>query len=111
MLYVDFNPKLDDGKVNKIKLDNETQLPKEREYSQLIYDQQEQRLIIFGGWSNDFKNDVYQLSVGAITGPEYAVYKITPNMGPLSGNTKCIIEGEGFKSTSSFYVKFIGLTT
>ncbi len=39
VLYVDLNEKLDDGKVSKIKLENETNLPKEREHSQLIYDQ------------------------------------------------------------------------
>jgi hypothetical protein len=52
------------------------------------------------------KNDLYELNVSAITGPEYAIYSITPNLGPLTGNTQCIINGEGFKSTSSFYVRF-----
>lgn len=52
------------------------------------------------------KNDLFELNVSAITGPEYAIYGIEPNLGPLTGNTHCIIEGEGFKSTSAFYVRF-----
>ena len=51
-------------------------------------------------------NDLYELNVSAITGPEYAIYNITPNLGPLTGNTNCKIQGEGFKSTSTFYVRF-----
>ena len=65
-------------------------------------------MIIFGGWCNDFKSDMFTLNISAITGPEYAVYSISPCMGPVTGNTKCLINGEGFKSTSSFYLRFIG---
>lgn len=52
------------------------------------------------------KNDLFQLNISAITGPEYAIYSISPKLGPLTGNTPCTIRGEGFKSTSAFYVRF-----
>lgn len=51
-------------------------------------------------------NDLYSLPVSEITGPEYAIYDIEPKLGPLTGQTKCIVTGEGFKSTYSFYCKF-----
>lgn len=105
---MDLNKKLDEGKVCKVKLENNENLPKAREYSQIIYDKKDQRLLIFGGWSNDFRNDMFQLNVGAITGPDYAIYDIEPKMGPLTGGTNCLIIGEGFKSTCTFYVKFVG---
>lgn len=52
------------------------------------------------------KNDIYELNISTITGPEYAIYDINPKIGPLTGNTKCTLDGEGFKSTYNFYVRF-----
>lgn len=43
--------------------------------------------------------DIYELNISKITGPEYAIYNIEPNLGPLTGKTKCTITGEGFKTT------------
>lgn len=54
-------------------------------------------MYIFGGWANNWLNDMWVLPVGAITGPPYAIFDIKPNIGPLTGKTKIIINGAGFK--------------
>lgn len=46
------------------------------------------------------------MNISSIVGPEYAIYHIEPNLGPLTGNTKCLIKGEGLKSILNFYVRF-----
>jgi dynein heavy chain len=35
-----------------------------------------------------------------ITGPPYAIFSIVPKTGPLTGKTKIVITGDGFKETS-----------
>lgn len=81
-------------------------LPKEREYSAMTYDAKSSRLVIFGGWSNEWLNDIYALNVSHIVGPPYAIAEIEPNLGQLSGNTKVILRGIGFKDTSSINIRF-----
>jgi dynein heavy chain len=107
VMYLDLPENLEETKIRKLRLEDEATLPKQRENSSIIYDQSEQRILIFGGWSNNMRNDLFQLNISAITGPEYAIYDIQPNLGPLTGNTSCCIRGEGFKSTQNFQVKFI----
>ena len=71
--------------------------PKARESASLFYDINESRIVIFGGWCNNWLGDVHALSVSLITGPPYAIYGIKPQLGPLTGKTKVIINGDGFK--------------
>ena len=106
ILYLDLCKNMDNSKVKTLELENEEVVPKARENSTMIYDQADQKLLIFGGWSNNLLEDIYSLNVSAITGPEYAIYDIEPKLGPLTGKTSCIIKGEGFKSTQTFYVQF-----
>jgi len=80
--------------------------PKARESSALFYDNNDSKLILFGGWSNNWLGDTYSLKVSMITGPPYAIYNITPNMGPLTGKTKVLIDGDGFKDTNNIIVRF-----
>ena len=54
---------------------------------------------MFGGWANNWLNDMVALNVSSITGPPYAIYSMKPALGPLTGKTKVIIYGEGFKDT------------
>ena len=46
------------------------------------------------------------LSVGTITGPPYAIYSVKPALGPLTGKTKIIITGDGFKDSSNILIRF-----
>lgn len=54
---------------------------------------------MFGGWSNAWMGDMYSLNVSSIVGPPYAIYTIKPALGPLTGRTKVIINGDGFKDS------------
>ena len=47
------------------------------------------------------------MNVSTITGPPYAIFKLKPALGPLTGKTKIKIEGDGFKDTPIF-VRFSG---
>ena len=71
--------------------------PKARESPAIFYDLNESRLIVFGGWSNNWLDDMYSLNVSTVTGPPYAIFSIIPSLGPLTGKTKVQIIGEGFK--------------
>ena len=52
--------------------------PKPREYSSMSYDAKNSRLIIFGGWANEWLNDVYILNVSSVVGPPYSISEIIP---------------------------------
>jgi dynein heavy chain len=62
----------------------------------MFYDMNESRVVIHGGWANNWLSDIWSLNVSTITGPPYAIFGITPNLGPLTGKTKVTINGEGF---------------
>lgn len=62
--------------------------PKAREAPAILYDSNDSRIIIFGGWCNNWMNDIWSLNVSTITGPPYAIFGIKPNLGPLTGKTK-----------------------
>lgn len=85
-------------------LENKKQMLTAREHAAMCYDPEESRLIVFGGWANKWLDDVWQLNVSSIVGPPYAVTKITPKLGPTSGNQKVKIQGVGFKSTMGMVV-------
>ncbi len=46
------------------------------------------QLVLFGGWGDEWLDDLYGLDVSGIVGPPYAVQKLIPGTGPISGNTK-----------------------
>ena len=87
--------------------EEEKQLPKAREHATLIFDKNDSRLIVFGGWNGNWLGDLYSLSVAKIVGPPYAVNECEPSLGPLTGRTKIIIKGVGFTETSQINIKFI----
>lgn len=87
--------------------DNKTVVkPKPRESPGIFYDSQDQRIIIYGGWSNNWLGDMWSLNVSTITGPPYAIFSIKPFLGPLTGKTKAVVKGEGFKNSQNIAVKF-----
>lgn len=104
--YVDdsFVLDIDTLSWNAINLENDENSrvvlkPKARESSSIFYDSNESRVIIFGGWANNWLNDLWALNVSTITGPPYAIFNLKPSLGPLTGKTKVFIDGDGFKDT------------
>ena len=107
-VYVDLIEDLNTAKLRAVDLEADEGLacPSGRENASMIYDSKEKRLLVFGGWSNTFNNDIFQLNIGKITGPDYAIYAIRPSLGPLTGNTRCSIIGEGFRRSGNFFIRF-----
>ncbi len=46
------------------------------------------QLVLFGGWGDEWLDDLYGLDVSGIVGPPYAVQKLIPATGPISGKTR-----------------------
>jgi dynein heavy chain len=59
----------------------------------MAYDERDRRLLVFGGWSNGWFNDLYALNVGKIVGPAYAITAADPALGQLTGNIELAITG------------------
>lgn len=72
-------------------------MPAPREYAGMTYDTRESRLVVFGGWNNGWFDDLYSLNVAKIVGPSYAITSSEPALGQLSGKSKLVIRGQGFK--------------
>ncbi|PHJ17432.1 dynein heavy chain family protein, partial [Cystoisospora suis] len=81
-------------------------IPRAREHTAIAYDAEESRLILFGGWVDDWLDDVWSLNVSSIVGPPYAVTSITPKLGPVTGNTKVLLNGAGFTDSGVITVRF-----
>lgn len=71
-------------------------LPKPRAETSLVYDSKRSRLLVFGGWSNCWYDDLYGLNVGCIVGPPYTVTSVHPVNGCISGGLPLTIEGIDF---------------
>ena len=93
-------------KWSVVALDAEDNKPKARESSAMFYDSNESRLIVFGGWNNNWLGDICSIPIGIITGPPYAIFDINPKLGPYTGHTKVTITGVGFVNTQNIIVRF-----
>lgn len=82
----------------------EDAMPQAREHSAICYDPEESRLVIFGGWANKWLDDVWQINVSSIVGPPYAITKVEPPLGPVTGQMKVTIYGVGFQSTNGMVI-------
>jgi dynein heavy chain len=49
---------------------------------------------------------MWSLNVSTITGPPYAIFDISPKLGPLTGKTKVNITGDGFTESNGICVSF-----
>ena len=63
-------------------------------------------MILFGGWADDLHSDIHCLDVSMIVGPPYAIMGMTPQIGPVDGNSEVTIQGVGFEDTSIITVRF-----
>jgi dynein heavy chain len=49
---------------------------------------------------------MHSVNVSTIIGPPYAIKSLKPQLGPLTGKTKIIITGDGFKDSQNIIVRF-----
>ncbi|GMH98843.1 hypothetical protein TrLO_g14194 [Triparma laevis f. longispina] len=82
------------------------ELPPPRADTTLAYDSKGSKLIVFGGWANEWFNDIYLLDVGSVVGPPYAIMDIYPKLGPITGDTPIEITGIDFVNTADVVVRF-----
>jgi dynein heavy chain len=81
-------------------------IPSPREYSAMAYQQSDRTLVLFGGWSNGWHQDVYTLNVSKVVGPAYAITGAEPAMGQLSGGNTLRIFGRNFTEAAEIPVYF-----
>jgi dynein heavy chain len=81
-------------------------IPSPRAETQLGYDSKGSRLMIFGGWRNEWLGDIHSLNVGCVVGPPYAIMHIEPKVGPITGGVELLIEGIDFVNTKDVVVRF-----
>lgn len=84
----------------------EGQIPGARSDSCIAYDPKGSKLIVFGGWADQWLGDLYTLDVGNIVGPPYAITDMIPKMGPITGGTDITIMGIDFVNTTDVIVRF-----
>ncbi len=68
-----------------------------REDAAWVYDPRSCSLLIFGGWANRWLGDTLKLNVSPIIGPPYACTGISPEVGPVFGETTLTVHGLRFK--------------
>ena len=81
-------------------------IPSGRAETEMAYDSKGSRLIIFGGWANQWFGEIYSLDVGCVVGPPYAITFINETVGPITGGTELLIEGIDFVKCDSVLVRF-----
>eukprot|EP00955_Chlamydomonas_euryale_P009187 98566-Chlamydomonas_euryale.AAC.1 len=79
--------------------------PEGREDCAWVFDAKTCSLIVFGGWANRWLGDTLKLNVSPIIGPPYACTSISPEAGPVFGNTELTIKGLRFRN-GKIQVKF-----
>ena len=80
--------------------------PKPRGDTVLAYDSKSSKLVLFGGWANEWLGDVFTLDVAHVVGPPYAIMDLHPTIGPVTGSTSLQITGIDFVNTKDVIVRF-----
>ena len=62
------------------------EIPEARSDSELLYDEDTHRLLLFGGWAGEWFGELQVLNVAEIVGPPYSVTELGPLFGPITGN-------------------------
>lgn len=79
--------------VESVKLDNLKEVPFAREDASMFYNKSMKSLVVYGGWSNEWYNEIYSINVTKIVGPTYTVKTLEPNEGRISGGQEVKIIG------------------
>jgi len=80
--------------------------PLPREDGAWAFDAKAARMVMYGGWANEWVGDCYTLDVAGIVGPPYAVTELEPCMGPYIGGTTVRVLGLNFVESKECQVKF-----
>ena len=80
--------------------------PTPRADTAMAYDLKNSKLLVFGGWSEEWHCDLYTLDVGDVVGPPYAITDMLPSMGPITGGTDIVLHGIDFVNTADVVVRF-----
>ncbi|KAL8453322.1 hypothetical protein Emag_001932 [Eimeria magna] len=75
-----------------------TDLPMPREGASMDYFAEDSTLVVFGGWSGKWLDDLWACCVSSVVGPPYAVLAVTPSYGPMTGGTPITLKGAGFSA-------------
>jgi len=86
---------LDTGRMRWSQLEVEN-APAPRSEAAMSFDETNKRILVHGGWANQWFNDVHVLDVAPIVGPPYAITELEPRCGPVTGGTRLVIKGLGF---------------
>jgi len=80
--------------------------PRARADTVLAYDGKSSRLVLFGGWANEWLEDIFTLDVAHVVGPPYAIMDLRPRTGPVTGATPIQLVGIDFSNTKDVVVRF-----
>ncbi len=72
-------------------------LPAPRADAHMVYDAENGQLVLFGGWASQWYGEVHVCKVADVVGPPYSIESIAPVLGPMTGNTPCVVKGMGFR--------------
>ena len=80
-------------------------LPSPRADTQMIYSAESGRLVVFGGWSNRWHDDMHTCKVDQVVGPPYNIEELAStewksSTGPVTGNSPMVLRGLGFSSVN-----------
>jgi len=71
--------------------DTKDGVPERRNSSAIMYDIKKRRMVVYGGYSNEWLDDMWALDVSQIVGPSYSIERIEPARGPISGKIPVIV--------------------
>lgn len=80
--------------------------PQPRCDATLAFDAKSYKLVLFGGWSNEWLGDIYLLDVGHVIGPPYSVTDLYPSTGPVTGGFAVEIAGYDFVNSTDVVIRF-----
>ena len=88
---------------NWVHLEALGEKPTPRASSSMFFSLRLKRLVLFGGWSNTWHDDVYTCEVSEVVGPPYNIFDVVPlampiHGAPVTGGSEMVLRGRGFRS-------------